>query len=523
MMDIFKRKKGDFRFMNYAAKGLAAFLWVTCFIFPSFRLWAQDQPQEETKRQAELSEYLDRASQMDTGDASVSPIADIKESTPPVPAKEEAQAAPPPDAVKPQENANQNIMVDLDLKDADMKDVARALSRISGKNIIVNDEVRAKVSMRVKDMDWRQALAMILETYGLTMLEKEDYIVITTFEKRRAVEESGDLQTKIVTFNFVDIVATQKTLTSMLSKRGKMETDPRTNSLVITDIPEVLDSIENVALKLDTQTPQVMIEAMMVTVKLNDDEKLGIDWNIIHKDVPQREFSQNLGIGGTPGTDYLWQIKYGKTLMPWADFSFTLQLLLEERRAEILANPRVLTLDNLPANIDLTEQVPYTQQSESTDGSGNQVTSIQFKDVPVKLSVKPHITKDNFIIMQIQTEQSYRSGFVEGQPIIDSRKADTNVMVRDGETIVIGGLRKKENTESVQKLPLLGDIPFAGALFRKTVKSTVDTELIIFVTPYIATDERLVELEKGRLGDLGSDYLREKEDPFDEDLEMEEE
>jgi type IV pilus assembly protein PilQ len=400
-----------------------------------------------------------------------------------------------------EEETPEAILVDLDLKDADMKDIARALSRISGKNIIVNDEVKVKVAMRVKGMNWREALLMILETYGLTMLEKDNYIIITTFEKRRAIEESGDLQTKVVSCNFIDVLAIQKTLSTMLTKRGKMETDSRTNSLVITDIPEALDSIEQVALQLDTKTPQVMIETMMLTVKLNDDEKLGIDWDLTHKSRPERELSQHLALGGAAGADYLWQIKYGKTLFTWSEFSLTLEMLLQEQRAEILANPRVMTLDNMAATIDLTEQVPYLQQTTSTESSSS-VTSVQFKDVPVKLIVKPHVTKDNHIVMNVQTEQSYRSGVVDGQPIIDSRKAETNVIVRDGETLVIGGLRKKEETTTVNKLPILGDIPLVGTLFKKTVKASVDTELIILVTPYIASEGRLARIERQNLEEM---------------------
>jgi type II secretory pathway component GspD/PulD (secretin) len=160
----------------------------------------------------------------------------------------------------------------------------------------------------------------------------------------------------------------------------------------------------------------------------------------------------------------------------------------------------------MPANIDLTEQVPYTEQSTSTQSSSS-VTSVQFKDVPVKLIVKPHVTKDNYIIMNVQTEQSYHSGDIGGQPIIDSRKAETNVMVGDGQTIVIGGLRKKENTQTVSKLPILGDIPFFGNAFKKTVKAAIDTELIILVTPYLATNEKLAQINSDRIDSIESKQL----------------
>jgi type IV pilus assembly protein PilQ len=407
------------------------------------------------------------------------------------------QKASEPQAAKKEQAG---IIVDLDLKEADIKDVARALSRISGKNIIVSEEVKSKITLRVKDMHWRDALNMILETNGLTMLEKENYIVVTTYEKRRAAEESGDLQTRVVTFNFVDVLGIQKTLISMLTRRGKIETDVRTNSLVITDIPYVIDEIERVALQLDTRTPQVLIEAMVLTVKLNDDENLGVNWEIVHKTRPERSLKQDLDLEGL-GSSSFWQLKYGKTLYSAANLAATIDLLVEQKKADLLANPRILTLDNLPATIELVEQIPYTQQTTSTE-SASSVSSVQFKDAPIKLVVKPHITKDNYILMNIQTEQSVRTGFASGttQPIIDSRRAETNVMVRDGETVVIGGLRKKEDTVTVDKLPLLGDIPFLGALFRKTIRSKVDTELVIFVTPYIATDLKMAEKEKEQLG-----------------------
>lgn len=340
-------------------------------------------------------------------------------------------------------------------------------------------------------MDWREALNMILGAYNLTTIERENYIVITTLERRRLAEESGDLHTSVVGFNFIDVSGIQKTLSSMLSARGKIETDVRTNSLIITDIPDRIDKIREVALQLDTKTPQVMIEAMLLTVKLNEDEQLGIDWTVTHKDRPERSVALKESLGKTEGLD----IRYGKTLLSWANLTTLIEYWRQNKKVDILANPRILTLDNLTAVIDLTEQVPYTEQVTSTQ-SASSVTSTQFKDVSINLQVKPHITKDNYIFMTIKTEQSYLAGYTsDTQPIIDSRKAETNVMVREGETIVIGGLRKKEDNTTVDKVPILGDIPFLGSVFKKTIKAKVDTELLIFVTPRLATETILTENE----------------------------
>jgi len=413
-----------------------------------------------------------------------------------LPAEEKSPAAEPATGASEEAEA----LIDLDLKDADIKEVARALSRISGVNIIVSDDVKAKITLRVKAMDWREALSMVLGAYNLTMMEKGEYIVITTFERRRLAEESGDLQTKVLTLNFLDVGDLQKTLTSMLTSRGKIETDARTNSLVVTDIPERIEKIQAVSLQLDTKTPQVMIEAMMLTVKITDDEQLGVNWTLTHKDRPERVFNQDMDVGSSTRNGY---ITYGKTLLPWANISATIDFLLRNKKAQVLADPRVLTLDNLTAAIELVEQEPYTAQSENADG--NTVTTTQFKDAPIRLYVKPHITKDNHIFMNIKTEQSYRTGYTsDNQPIIDSRKAETNVMVQDGETVVIGGLRKKDDTVTIDKFPILGDIPIIGKyFFRKTVKAKTDTELIIFVTPHIVTDAARMDMqEAGQLGTI---------------------
>lgn len=408
------------------------------------------------------------------------------------------------------------LSVGFDFKEADIKDVARAFSNISGINIIVSDDVKAKVTLKVQHLNWKEALKMITEAYNITLIEKENYFILTTIERLRLIEESGDLQTQVVRFNFVDVGDIKKTLSSMLTKRGKMETDTRTNSLVITDIPEIVRGIQKVSLDLDTKTPQVTIEAMMLDLKLTDEEQMGIDWTITHKDRPERSVSQTLSLTGSTAAE----IRYGKTIFSWANLTALINLWQEEKRVNILANPRILTIDNLTAAIDLIEQIPYTQVTQSTDGS-SAMSSTQFKDVGVKLYVKPHITQDNHVFLNIKTEQSFRSGFTpDNQPIVDSRKTETNLMVKDGETVVIGGLRKKEDTSTIDKFPVLGDIPLLGKLFRRSNNSKVDTELVIFVTPYVSSEIKLSEVEKMHIQQFadmkleGSRIFSRKNPPF---------
>jgi type II secretory pathway component GspD/PulD (secretin) len=159
-----------------------------------------------------------------------------------------------------------------------------------------------------------------------------------------------------------------------------------------------------------------------------------------------------------------------------------------------------MTLDNQAATIELIEQIPYTQQTTSTESS-SAISTTAFKEAGIKLSVTPHITtKDNYISMNLQVEQSFRSGYTpDNQPIIDSRKANTNLLVRNGETIVIGGLRKKEDSVTLDKVPVLGDIPVLGGMFRRKSKAITDVDLLIFVTPKIVVEPQLTETERSRL------------------------
>jgi type II secretory pathway component GspD/PulD (secretin) len=228
---------------------------------------------------------------------------------------------------------------------------------------------------------------------------------------------------------------------------------------------------------------------------MTDQYSAGLDWTLTPNQLEKEwQLAQDLDLASRTGS-----IIFNKTLFEKFDISSLIELWKEDKRVNILANPRVMTLDNLTATIELVEQIPYTMQSDTSQGEP--VTSTQFKEAGIKLYVTPHITtKENYISMNIKVEQSFRSGWTaDNQPIIDSRKAETNLMVKDGETIVIGGLRKKEDSVTIDKIPVLGDIPFVGALFRKTVKDITDVDLLIFVTPRVVTKPQLSQKEKEKL------------------------
>ena len=412
-------------------------------------------------------------------------------------------------------------LLNLNLKDADIKDALKIISQASGLNIVVDKNVSANINITLKEVTWETALDTILRTNDLTYKTQDNIIRITTPDTIKKEEEVISTITKIYTLNFAKADELQKSLSKMLSSRGSMEADVPTNSLIINDIPDVIEKIEDLAKKLDIRTPQVLIEALIMSVKLKDTDKLGIDWTVTHKDKSYLHSNQTL----IPSSSVL-DLYYGKTIFPAWNLTSHLALFAEDSDVKILATPRILTLDNLAAQIEITEQVPYTYTAQSTEGSST-VSSTQFKETGIKLYVTPHITKtaERFISLSVKTEQSYVASYVgsTNEPAIDSRKAETNLMLKDNETVVIGGLRKKDQTVTIDKIPLLGDIPLLGKIFSRTLREETDTELIVFITPRIIEGATISEEERERLRDSRSKLftpMKRKEKPTPKDQAM---
>jgi type IV pilus secretin PilQ/predicted competence protein len=393
-------------------------------------------------------------------------------------------------AVKPQPEAK---LISITLKETDIREVLNILAFKGGVNIVAGDDVDSKISVQLKDVPWEQALDVILKTYNYTY--KREGNLIRVMSLARAMEEEGKtpLKTKILPLNFADVNLLKDSLSKMLSKRGTMEIDKRTNSLIITDIPEMVDAIEQSAMQLDTLTPQVLIEAMMVDIKITDNNEWGSILNMVDLKSPQdgNHLTSAVGNTATATTGGLFNFS---AITDNLNVTGTVNAMVSQGMASILANPKVLTLDNQAANIEISTEIPY---SESIDSGSGVTTTIKFKDAGIKLSVTPHITSGKFISMNVSPEQSFRSGFAEGttQPIIDKRKAETNLLVKDGQTIVIGGLRQTTDNFDMQKVPVLGDVPFLGLFFRSKVRKKVETELVIFVTPHIIQTSLLTDKE----------------------------
>jgi type II secretory pathway component GspD/PulD (secretin) len=327
-------------------------------------------------------------------------------------------------------------------------------------------------------------------------------------------EPAETLDTEVFNLNFANAEQMEKTLNKLVSSGGRVGIDSGLNSVAITDTPADLKRIRKTVAKLDVKSPQVMIEVLIVNVKLTNQLKMGVDWTKLG--TASNYLSQGLSI--TSSTN-----PFGKVTVSTAYDNWNIQGLMDfvetNKDVRILANPKVLVLNNHTATIKTVKEIPY-KELNSTSGGGN-IGTTSFKEAGVTLEVTPQITEDGYIIMSIKPEQSAQIDTFTlsdgGQvPVIESRKADTTLRVKDGQTIILGGLRERQPSIQESKVPVLGNVPIVGALFRKVNNELIESELGIFITPHIYTDGKLSEYEKGLIkkgeenGDLyeAGDLLR---------------
>ena len=377
----------------------------------------------------------------------------------------------------------------LDVQGADVRTVLRAVSEFSGRNIVVGKDVKGQISVAIKDMPWRDALVSVLRAHGLDMTEEAGAIRVDTAEKLQAellARETNEarrlevqpMETRVVKVNYANARELQPVLLTSLTKRGQVQVDERTNSLVLTDVGTSLDQAEKMALALDSQTPQIEINAKLVDVDVSAQRELGIQWNAVAPSIGHDPVSSADGTVDAPASDPAGTLKIGTIASTWS-LEATLTALEVNRKANIISNPRITTVDNREAKILVGQKIPLIVQ----DVAGNAVTQLQ--TIGIQLKVTPHLTADKRIVMDLHPEVSDLSSqsTVQGGVIINTSEADTRVMVDDGQTAVIGGLIRNNEGRIRTGVPVLMDIPILGFLFSSTATAKTQRELVIFVTP----------------------------------------
>src|SRR5262245_51072936 len=394
--------------------------------------------------------------------------------------------------------------ISLDFKDIEMADVLRLIADVSDLNVIAGDEVKGKVTIRLVDVPWDQALDVILLTKGLGFMRVGNVLRIAPaqvlkkeeeakLQERRALEQLEDLVVKLQPVNYADVKEVQKMVKQLLTPRGAVQTDKRTNTLIIKDIPSVVDEATALVKAVDTQTPQVLIEAKIVEANLDFSRELGMKWgfglnpltgqhtgNVFSFDNTEDANNAQFINPITTGPTALFNVA-GAVLNEKLNLNLQLQAAEVNGDGKVISSPRLVTLDNNKATIEQGVSIPF-QTFENGDAQ------LEFVDAVLKLDVTPHITADQSIIMKILVSRNAPDETIfslTGTPGIAKNQVNTETLVKDGQTLVIGGIYVVDKSKRSSAVPLAGKIPLLGNLFRSKEVSDSRKELLIFVTPRV--------------------------------------
>lgn len=428
----------------------------------------------------------------------------------------------------------------LNFQDIETRAVLQLLAETSGRNIVVSDTVQGNVTLRLRNVPWDQALDIVMTTKGLDMRQNGNVIIVAPAEEiaaretadleaRQAIQELEPLYSEFIQVNYAKasdlaaLISTGEGQNSLLSDRGTVSVDDRTNTLLVQDTASQLQEIRRLVETLDIPIRQVLIESRIVIVNDDISRDLGVrlgltafeenssdgvtvfsgnstgtdtmvgsaldnladpaNGTIFPIELPTLEnrFNVNVPIGSPAGRFALAVLE--------SDYLVDLELtaLEAEGRGEIVSTPRVITANQTEARIEQGVEIPYQESASSG------ATTTQFKKAVLSLSVTPQITPDNNIIMDLLVSNdtvgdlvaSATGGFV---PSIDTREVETQVLVGDGQTVVLGGIYETERRETITKVPVLGDIPALGNLFKSRQTTSNKAELLIFVTPKILSE-----------------------------------
>lgn len=369
--------------------------------------------------------------------------------------------------------------ISMNVEESDIRTVLRSISEFSGMNIVAGSEVKGPVTVLLHDVPWRDALMTILRMNDFVAVEDKGIIRVSTHKDFAASAKLEALETRVIEIHYARAEKLQPTIQKLLTERGKAQGDIRENALIITDIPAVVARMDSIVHKLDQPTGQVLIEAKIIEVDTKTAREIGINWNASNLLNPlannQAGADVNLGVVNPYGSFTVGRLLNGVGL------EATLTALEESNKAEILSQPSILVNDNEAAKVLSGKKIPINV----LDQAGNLVT--QFFDVAVKLTVTPHINPDNEVMMTLNPEVSDLSGeaTVSGGIIILTSELNTTLLVKDGETVVIGGVIRSKDGTLDRRIPLLHAIPLFGRLFSYQAKTVDKTEILVFVTPRV--------------------------------------
>ncbi len=396
--------------------------------------------------------------------------------------------------------------------DVEINVALTTLARRAGVSVIVGDGVTGKVTVHLENVSPKDAMRLIAESRGFVYQEEKGVVKIRT----AAAAENQPLEVRIFTLKYAKAEDLKGVLNDLRGPKGKIQVDARSNTLVVSDIPPNLEKIVPVVEALDSQTTQVMIEGKFIETIKNPQKDLGINWSgtLLNHGIsiggpPVTGGSSSSGGGGSSTVvNGPFAVKSGSlfgnfwnatAVLDAGQASVALSFLNRDSDSELLANPRVVTTDNGKAKINITQQYPIPQFTFSEQTASFQLSGFQYKDIGITLNVTPRINKDNYITLEVTPEvssstqsKSFKtSTLTEGVdiPIVETRQITTTVLIKSGNTLAMGGLIREDAVDNYTKVPLMGDLPLFGPLFRSKSLAKVKRNLLLFLTPTVISPD----------------------------------
>jgi len=404
--------------------------------------------------------------------------------------------------------------ISLELKDADIRDVFAFISEESGLNIVIGDDVTGKVTLKLRKIPWDQALMVLLQSKQLGYVRQGKILRISTLATLQKESDAAKgvldaqrllepLHVQVFPISYGIVTDLEAQTKDFLSPRGKSRSDKRTNNLVVTDIDENLARIKALVKRLDTQTPQVIIEAKVIEARESFTRIMGVNWNFtgnqtdtgMTNSTGQPVFITPNASTTAPSQGFLNAGFSLGQLDVFGNLTASLSLLETEGLAKVLSAPRIVTLDRQEADISQSSNIPYITTTLAATATGSapvQTNQVGFVTVKLELKVKPQITVDGSVIMDLDVIRQFADPVIVAgsPPQVNSREAKTQVLVENGDTIVIGGIYQSDTTDATTGIPWLMNIPVLGWLFKNKTVQRDKNELVIFLTPRILNRDK---------------------------------
>jgi type IV pilus assembly protein PilQ len=428
-----------------------------------------------------------------------------------VPVIEAAGPMPSPDMPK----AYTGPKISLDLQEVDIRNVLRLLADVTGNNLVVEPGVSGKVTLKVDNVPWDQVLDLILKINELDQVMEGNVIRIATaaklkaeLERKReevdaqkdlmaAARDLGEISTEYLQVNYADVGDISAQIANVKSEKGTVTVDNRTNLIIYSDFPKRIENAKEILTRLDKATKQVMIESRIVSANTNFTRNLGVSWNASYTNnslnnrlsSPTNANAVDFAVAAPTAGIGTFGLNFARTLGVNNLLTLDMQLDALESAGEgrVISSPRIFTLDHVQAMIQQGDQIPYPQRTE--EGT----ISTAFAPATLSLTVTPHITPDNKVRLEVlaKKDEADFSRTVQDVPAIRTQEAQTELLVNDGDTIVIGGIVISDYSWSEDRVPFLWRIPLLGWLFKNRQINDEKTELLIFLSPSIISDQKV--------------------------------